>query len=383
MKVALVHELLTLRGGAENVLKVLANMFPEAPIYTLLYDERKLGDMFPAERVHAANLTSLVGYLPSPFRFNHHLYLKKFPKAVEAWNFDEFDLVISSSSAFAHNIITNGKPKHLSYVHAPARYLWDQTLAVQQRANPLARRYLSQTFHKLRQWDAEAAARADMILAASHNVQRRIQLYWDRPSDVLHPPIDNSFFDSPLPAGEGLGVGEVVHKGATRENPDYFLIVSTLARYKQIDLAIAACNKLGLHLKIVGEGQDRKRLESMAGPTIEFYGYRQGDELRDLYSDAKAVIFPGEEDFGLVPVEANACGTPVIAYRAGGVLESQIEGVTAAYFDEQHPDSLAKILQGFEHKKYSNENCRNNASKFRQSRFEQELHTHIHRLMAC
>ncbi len=368
MKVALVHELLTMKGGAESVLKVMADMFPSAPIYTLLYDEQKLSEMFPAERVRAANINSLVGYLPSPIRFNHHLYLKKFPKAVEAWNFDEFDLVISSSSAFAHNIITNGKPKHLSYVHAPARYLWDQTHAVQNRANVFARKYLSQTFHKLRQWDAESAGRADALLAASHDVQRRIQLYWDRPSDVVHPPIDDRWFK---PAG-----------GVARENPEYFLIVSTLARYKQIDLAIKACNTLGLHLKIVGEGQDRKRLEGLAGPTIEFYGYRQGDELRDLYSDAKAVLFPGEEDFGLVPIEANACGTPVIAYRAGGALETQVEGVTAAYFDEQNPDSLAKILHGFEHKKYSKENCRSNAEKFRQSRFEQELHTHIDRLMA-
>jgi glycosyltransferase involved in cell wall biosynthesis len=360
MKVALVHELLTMKGGAENVLRIFAEMFPHAPIYTLLYDEEKLGDWFAKDRIR--------GTMNPWLGFNHHFYLNKFPQAVEAWNFDEFDLVISSSSAFAHGIITNGKPKHLSYVHSPARYLWDQTHAVQRRANPFARRYLSRTFHQLRVWDAEAAARSDMLIAASKEVQRRIELYWNRESEVIYPSISDEWFrpeDSyQLPA------------------TSYFLIVSTLARYKQIDLAIEACNKTGANLKIVGDGPDRKRLERLAGSTIEFSGYRQGDELRALYSGAQAVIFPGLEDFGLVPVEANACGTPVIAYRGGGVLETQKEGVTAAFFNEQTPDSIAQILSSFDHKKYSQENCRKNAEPFRQSHFEQELHTQIDRLMA-
>lgn len=380
MKVALVHELLTMKGGAENVLKILSEMFPEAPIYTLLYNEKKLGDWFPKNRVR---ISAVQPRSPiSDLQLNHHLYLKKFPAAVEAWNFDEFDLVISSSSAFAHGIITNGKPKHLSYIHSPARYLWDQTHAVQSRANVLARRHLSRTFHKLRIWDSEAAARPDMLLAASKEVQRRIELYWDRKSDVVYPPIDDSFFTTtshqPLATSNEIKLGA----GGRRLEASYFLIISTLARYKQIDLAINACNKLGLQLKIVGDGPDRKRLERLAGSTVEFYGYRQGDELRDLYTDAQAVIFPGHEDFGLVPVEANACGTPVIAYRAGGALETQVEGVTAAFFNEQTVDSLAQTLQSFEHKKYSIENCRKQAENFRRSTFEQQLHTKITQLMA-
>lgn len=372
MKVALVHELLTMKGGAEKVLKIFSEMFPDAPIYTLLYDERRLGDWFPAHRVKAAALPPTSYLLPPRLRFNHHLYLNRFPHATEQWNFDEFDLVISSSSAFAHGIITNGKPKHVSYIHSPARYLWDQTHAVQERANVFARRHLSKTFHKLRIWDSEAAARPDMLLAASHEVQRRIELYWDRKSDVVYPPIDDSFFESTN--RQSLT--------ANRQNPDYFLIVSTLARYKQIDIAIEACNKLGLHLKIVGDGPDRKRLEQLAGSTIEFYGYRQGAELRDLYANAQAVIFPGHEDFGLVPVEANACGTPVIAYRAGGALETQIDGVTAAFFEQQTVDSLAQTLQLFDHKKYSKENCQKQAENFRRSHFEQQMHTKITELMA-
>lgn len=388
MKIALVHELLTIKGGAERVLRILADMFPDAPIYTLLYDEQKMGDWFPKERVRTSTLqpSRSSQLVARSFVFNHHRSLKKFPHAVEAWNFDDFDLVISTSSAFVHGIITNGKPKHLCYVHSPARYLWDQTHAVQERASQgilgtLKKAYLSKVFHKLRIWDAEAAARPDMLLSASKEVQRRIELYWDRESDVVHPPIDDSFFASPLQEGrredgEGLGVRQ------NREHSNFFLIVSTLARYKQIDIAIEACNKLGLHLKIVGEGPDRKRLEHLAGPTIELYGYRQGDELRDLYTDAEAVLFPGLEDFGLVPVEANACGTPVIAFRGGGILETQIEGVTAVYFPEQTSDSLAQTLQSFDHKKYSKENCQKQAKSFSRSTFEQQLHTKIHQLMA-
>jgi len=383
MKVALVHELLIMKGGAENVLRILADIFPDAPIYTLLYDGKKLGDWFPAHRVRTTKL-SPISYLLSPrLRFNHHLYLNTFPRAVESWDFSDYDLVISSSSAFTHGIITNGKPKHLSYVHSPARYLWDQTHAVQKRTHPLIRRYLSKTFHNLRIWDSEAASRPDMLLAASNEVQRRIELYWDQDSEVLYPPIDDFYFnDLPPPSGEWLGVGEVVQKQVTRQHSEYFLIVSTLARYKHIDIAIEACNKLGLHLNIIGDGPDRKRLEQLAGPTIHFYGYRQGDELRDLYADAQAVIFPGYEDFGLVPLEANACGTPVIAYRAGGALETQVEGATAAFFDQQNAASLAETLQSFDHKKYSSVKCRKNAETFRRSHFEQQLHTKITQLMA-
>lgn len=377
MKIALVHELLTMKGGAERVLRILADMFPEAPIYTLLYDEKKLGDWFPRERVRTSILqpSRSSQLVARSFVFNHHRYLNKFPKAVESWNFDDFDLVISTSSAFVHGIITNNKPKHLCYVHSPARYLWDQTHAVQERASQgilgtLKKAYLSRTFHKLRIWDSETAARPDMLLAASKEVQRRIELYWDRTSDVVHPPISNEWFKK-----------RTTENGQRKTGP-YFLIVSTLARYKQIDIAIEAFNKLGLHLKIVGEGPDRQRLERLAGPTIEFYGYRQNDELRDLYTSAQAVLFPGLEDFGLVPVEANACGTPVIAYRGGGVLETQIEGVTAAYFSEQTSDSLAQTLQSFDHKKYSKENCQTQAQSFSRSTFEQQLHTKISELMA-
>src|SRR3989338_8623295 len=183
MKVALVHELLTMKGGAEHVFKILTEMFPDAPIYTLLYDEKKLGDWFPKERIRTSALQKF-----ARFSLNHHYYLPWFPQTVEQWDFSEFDLVISSSSAFVHGIITNGNPKHLCYVHSPARYLWDRTHEILDRASrgplgALRKRHLEKTFHKLRIWDTESSERPDMLLVASKEVQRRTMLYWRRESE--------------------------------------------------------------------------------------------------------------------------------------------------------------------------------------------------------
>ena len=379
MKIALVHELLTMKGGAERMLKVLADKFPEAPIYTLLYDERRLGDWFDTTRVRPSKLQqslttrlSLAAHRP----INHHLYLTHFPSAVEAFDFSGFDLVISSSSAFTHGIITNGNPRHLCFVQSPARYLWDRTHDVQERSSrgffgPLKRAYLSHIFHRLRIWDAEVAPRPDHLLAASKEVQRRIQLYWNRTSAIVHPPVDDFWFQeerSSAPRSSLL---------ADRS----FLLVSTLAPYKRIDIAIEACNQGKIPLTIIGEGPDRKRLERLAGPTITFRGYRSNEEVREAYRTATATLFPGDEDFGLVPLESLACGTPVIALRKGGALETMVEGVTGAFFDEQTPASLGAVLHAFDAKMYSREECRMHAQTFGRSAFEQNIDSHISDLM--
>ncbi len=374
MKIALVHELLTMRGGAERVLKILSDLFPDAPIYTLLYDEQKLGDWFSNHRVRPSILqNSLTSYFlrltSSPF--NHHFHLRQFPKATEQWDFSEFDLVISTSSAFAHGIITNGKPKHLCIVNSPARYLWDRTHDVIRQASRgplglLKRIYLSCLFHKLRIWDSEAADRPDKLLAASKTVQRRIELYWRRTSDVVTPPIDDFWLKTPIPtyAPEGASAGGPV---------PYFLIVSSLVRYKRIDLAIAACNELKLPLKIVGEGPDTKRLQKLAGPNVAFCGWKSNEQLASLYANATAIIFPGDEDFGLVPLESMACGTPVIAYRSGGALETVIDGETGTFFSEPTTQSLQKALGEFDRARYSREACRAHAKKFSREKFETEI----------
>ncbi|MEQ1849837.1 MAG: glycosyltransferase [Candidatus Peribacteraceae bacterium] len=374
MKVALVHELLTMRGGAERVLRVLADIFPDAPIYTLLYDEKKLGDWFPTSRIRTSSCQPTSHYpLATNHSFNHHHYLRRFPKAAESWNFSDFDLVISSSSAFAHGIITNGKPKHLCYVHSPARYLWDRTHDVIGQASKgpfgfLKKKYVEHVFHKLRIWDAEAAYRPDMLLSASKTVQRRCELYWRRESDVLYPPIDDAWFQAtryPLPA--------------TRSG---YLLVSSLVRYKRIDLAIEACNQLKLPLTIVGEGPDEMRLRNLAGPTVTFHGYTDQEELRSLYASSVATIFPGDEDFGLVPLESMACGTPVIAFRSGGALETVIEGKTGVFFDAPTTDSLVHVLQSFDQNTFSAEACLSQARKHSKERFVEEMHRAVTTLMA-
>lgn len=375
MKIALVHELLTLRGGAERVLRVFSEMFPDAPIYTLLYDEKKLGEWFPKNRVRTSCLqgkAKLLSHYPfSIFHssFDHHLFLSRLPDAVEEWDFSEFDLVLSSSSAFVHGIITNSSPRHLCYVHSPARYLWDRTHDVLARAGtellgPLKRTYLPRLFHRLRIWDSETADRPDALIAASKEVQRRIELYWRRDSEVIHPPIDDYWLQQ-------------CPWQATR---NYYLIVSQLAPYKRLDLAIRACNDRKSRLIIAGEGPARRSLEAIAGSTVRFVGYRTDHELRDLYAGAIATLFPGAEDFGLVPLESLACGTPVIAFRRGGATET-LTNETAEFFDTHDADSLADAMRRFEARQWRQEYCRMRAREFSKKRFIDAMHKSIAALM--
>ena len=384
MKIALVHELLTMRGGAERVTRVLAEMFPDAPVYTLLYNEKKLGGWFPKDRVRTSGLQpATCNLLPDTVKFNHHLYLSRFPKAIEQFDFRAFDLVISVSSAFAHGIITNGSPKHIAFINAPARYLWDRTHDVLERAGrgflgSVRRVYLERVFHRLRIWDAEAADRADMLLAASKDVQRRIELHWRRPSTVVYPPVDDYWL-------EKTGTGPVSNASNRKKNrtcPGFFAIVSTLAPYKRIDLAIEACNALKLPLKIAGEGEDRRRLERLAGPTVTFLGYRERGALHELLADASAFLFPGEEDYGIAPLEAMACGTPVIAYRGGGALETIAEGETGAFFGEPTVESLQRILESFNPTSFSPDACRRRAGQFSRAQFEAGIRSAIETTMA-
>jgi glycosyltransferase involved in cell wall biosynthesis len=370
MKVAIVHELLTRRGGAERVARIFADMFPEAPIYTLLYNEQKLGEWFPRERVRPARLPMPCSLLPAPCRYNHHLHLSRFPATVEAWDFSDFDVVLSSSSAFVHGIITNSAPKHMCYVHSPARYLWDATHEVLEQVGkgPLGwakRWWLERTFHKLRVWDAEVAPRADLLLANSKEVQRRIELYWRRESDVVYPPIEDFWLE----------------KNVQTKKEDFYLIVSTLTPYKGIDRAIEACNKLEVPLKIAGEGRDRRRLEKLAGPTVELLGYQSNEAVRDLYTRAKAVLFPGKDDFGLVPVEAMACGAPVIALKEGGALETVQENETGFFFNAPTAESLEQTIHQTREMTVDPQKSRSHAQHFTRKRFEESIKQKMEKLL--
>src|SRR3989338_6910525 len=301
MKVALVHDLLVKLGGGERVLKVLSDLYPNAPIYTLLYDEAKVGRVFPKSRVRVSGFHKL----PKILRNQRRYLLPWMPKMIESFDFSEYDLVISSSSAYAHGIVTDLGTKHISYCHSPMRYAWDwaHPYLNEQNVGRLKRGIIRKMLSKIRIWDYYASDRADLILANSSNVQKRIQKYWRKASTVLYPPVDVERFK------------------VTPAHGNYFLIVSTLTPFKNIELAIHLFNKIRKQLIIIGDGADRERLKRLAGPHIDFLGFKPDDVVREYMQNCRALIFPGEEDFGITPVEAMACGKPVLAYGKGGATE--------------------------------------------------------------
>ncbi len=330
MRIALVHDFLFKLGGAERVLKAMADLFPDAPIYTLLYDEEKCGTLFPASRVIASGLNNL----PRFIRKHPQWLLSSYPETIERFDFSGFDLVISSSGAFSHGAITSPTTKHLCYCHSPMRYAWDYTHEyLAELSLPWWQEYLvRKKLLKLRTWDRTSADRPDQYLANSEHVKKRLKKYFRVEAEVLYPPVDiDRFF--PM-----------------KRHQDYFLMISALSPFKKIDIAIEAFNKIRKKLVIVGEGKDSRRLKAMAGPTIEFLGRKTDEEVKDALEHCRAFIFPGEEDFGIAPVEAMAAGKPVIAYAKGGVLETVVDGKTGFLFHEPNAMGLEEALgKFFEH----------------------------------
>jgi glycosyltransferase involved in cell wall biosynthesis len=317
LKLALVHELLVKLGGAERVLRVLADQFPEAPIYTLLHNAKKTDEWFKEKIIHPSNLQSAYRLFG-----NHRILLPWMSKAIESFDFNNYDVVISSSSAFAHGIKTGPNTKHICYCHSPMRYAWDYTHEYTKHHSPLMRFAIAKTLNKVRQWDFETSGRPDILLANSKHVQKRIQKYWRRDSEVVYPPVDVKRF---TPTGK---------------HEDYFLIVAALTPFKNIELAIRVFNKIRRKLVIIGDGAQRDWLESIAEDNIEFLGRKDDQSVKDYLENCRALIFPGEEDFGIVPVEAMASGKPVLAFGKGGVLESVQPGVSGEFFLESTPQSL-------------------------------------------
>ena len=358
IKVALVHDWLTGQRGGEKVLEVLAEIFPKAPIYTLLHFKGCQADIIESREIRTSFLQRLP-FLESKYRF----YLPLFPLAIELFDLGEFDLVVSSSHCVAKGAIPPPDALHVSYIHSPIRYAWNQYFAyfAPERLSFFMRRFIPLVMHRLRVWDESSAARVDHFIANSENVARRIMKYYRRPADVIHPPADVDFFRP------GPGVAK----------SGDFLIVSALVPYKRIDLAIQVFNDSGKRLTIVGSGPDLGRLRKISRPNITFLGSVPAAELRSLYQTASALLLPGEEDFGIAAVEAQACGTPVIALGRGGALESVIPERTGLLFPELTPSSLRAALDKFAGLEFNEAALRSHAETFSRQSFKEKLSAHL------
>jgi glycosyltransferase involved in cell wall biosynthesis len=331
-KVVLVHDWLTGMRGGEKVLECLCRLFPEAEILTLVHVPGSVSPTIAAHRIR----TSFVQHLPNPARYYRH-YLPLFPTAIECLDLDDADVVVSTSHCAAKSVVPNGRSFHMCYCHSPMRYAWDQFDAYfgPERLGTVGSALARPVMGWLARWDRATANRVDAFVANSQFVAGRIGRYYNRQASVLHPPVDTQFFTP----------------GDTPPQP-YFLVVSALVPYKRIDVAIRAALRLGVHLKIVGTGPDRARLQHIAGPSVEFLGSIDPVSLREEYQGAQALVLPAEEDFGIAPVEAMACGRPVVALGRGGALETVVPGVTGLLVesadDRQFAEAMRATATGFD-----------------------------------
>lgn len=362
LKIALVHDFLDTLGGAERVLLALHELFPSAPIYTLSYSEQDTHGLFRECDIRPSKLSNtLIGR-------SRTLSLPFLPNAVESFRLDQYDIVISSSSAFAKGVITRPRTLHICYCHTPMRYVWDWTheYARENSYDTGVRSVFGRLItHYLRLWDQASAKRVDVWLANSQNVKGRIKKYYRAPSEVVYPPVPASW------------QGRQAEGDVSIEEP-YFLIVSRLSAYKKIDLAIEACARFRHRLVIIGEGKEHNRLERLARELeapVTFLGYQDDKVADQYYTHARAFLFPGEDDFGITPVEAMAHGTPVIAYAKGGALETVALGKTGLFFSQPTAESLLTALEHFSkvESKFKVADMKQQAKRFSPAVFKQHI----------
>lgn len=351
-RVALVHDWLTGMRGGENVLEAIASLFPESPIYTLFHFPGSVSPALESHPIYTSGLQAAPG-LEKYYRN----YLPFFPAAIEEHDLSSYDLIISSSHAVAKSVIPGADTYHLCYCHTPMRYAWDQELAYFPKRTGPAARLRALILAHLRRWDAATAERVHRFVANSSFVAERIRHYYDRPAAVLHPPVDTEFY-TPGDGSEG----------------DYCLMVSALAPYKRVDLAMAACKRLNVELRVVGTGPERARLEAAGGDGIRLLGRVDAEALRELYRGASCVVQPGVEDFGISSVEALACGTPVVAFGRGGILDIVIDGEHGTlYTDEDRAEALAGAIDKTRELRFNKLNLRGRAESFSKQRFVEGL----------
>lgn len=369
MRIALAHDWLNQMGGAEKVLEQLAAMYPGAPIFTTIYAPALMPEAYRRWDIRPTWLN----HAPAIHR-RHQPYLPLYPAAVSGLNFDGYDVILSNKSGFIHGLRHTSRQLHICYCLAPTRYVWDyQGYAAREGFGPWLGRTVGPVIRQLQRWDFAAAqlpqstnglrtAGVHHFIAISSDIQARIKKYYRRESVIIYPPVDTIRF---RPEASGKPAG------------DYYLVVSRLIPYKRVDLAVQAMSRLGRRLVVVGDGRDRANLERMAGPSITFKGRLPDDEVAELMANCRAFIFPGFEDFGITPVEAQAAGRPVLALARGGALDTVIEGQTGLFFQDQTVDALIEAVENFEKMSFDPAAARTNAERFSASRFEQELRSFV------
>jgi glycosyltransferase involved in cell wall biosynthesis len=372
-KVAIVHDFLTDLGGAERVLEALCRMFPEAPIYTLLYDKEAMRGKFAKRIIYASFLQKFPNFL----RKRKKWLLPFMPVAPEAFDLRDFDLVISSSGAWTKGIVTRLNTVHISYIHSPMRFAWDtnEEYLVQQKKGRVIGLCARFILNYMRVWDRSASDRPDFLIANSEYTQERIKKYYGRESVVIYPPVD---MQSQI-TNDKARTNHDGQRMEPRADKGYFLIVSRLSPYKKIDAVVEAFNKLGLPLVVIGEGQQEKYLRSIAEKNVKIMGYRPDSEVQKYYAGARAFIFAGVDDFGIAPVEAMAHGVPVLAVRKGGIKEIIAEGETGEFFDAATPEVIADGVRRLMENEniYDKEFIRSKAQEFSKEKFVKKMEEYI------
>src|SRR5215211_7090010 len=350
MRVAIIHDYLNQYGGAERVLEALHALYPTAPVYTSIYDASAM----PAEYRTWDIRTSWMQRLPG-WRRHFQKYFLLYPSAFESFDLGDYDLIISSSSAYAKGVIPAAHAYHICYCHTPMRFAWRTGDYIKREGlGRLQRGVLPLLLTYVRLWDVATTPRVDQFIANSHEVAERIRRYYGRAALVIAPPVDLSPYRPWVPG-------------------NFYLAGGRLIPYKRLDLVVEAFTALKLPLKVFGDGRDRERLQALAGPNVEFLGQIAEEQRRDLFAGCRAFIFPGEEDFGITPLEAMSAGRPVIAYAAGGALETVVDGVTGRFFSEQSAAALAIAVAEAQHDRYDPAAIRRHAEQFSREVFLERM----------
>lgn len=357
MKLALVHDWLNQIGGAEDVLDVLAQHFPASPVYTSIYAPELMPRHYSDWDIRPLWLNKL----PAIHK-RHQIYLPLYPLAWHNLNLSDFDVILSNKSGFCHGLQFDKRSLHICYCLAPTRYVWQLDNYLEgEDFGGASKSLLKPLVALLRRWDYAAAQRVSHFIAISSAVKARISRYYSRDASVIFPPVDTTRFQS----------------ASADTHQDYYLVVSRLIPYKRIDLAIMAANALRLPLKIAGIGRDLERLRGLAGDTIEFLGFVPDDDLPHLMANCRALIFPGLEDFGITPVQAQAAGRPVIAFRGGGALDTVLPSVTGEFFARAQVESLKAVWRNFDPDAYNSDKIRRHALRFDRSIFVERIGAYI------